>query len=154
MANTIYQGENGVILVDTLYLAGKDGQSDMLIAPASGVTWQTKGVRDFIENISTTRVIQKSDSGIVLYSASGGTIQMNLPEGGSDDGIKITIIAGAGTTMRVKPVSSENIIYSGGAMTNGEYLDISAAGRLVLVSDGSGSWLSVLEVGTLTEETP
>jgi hypothetical protein len=154
MANTIYRGTDGVILVDTLSLAGKDGQSDMIIAPASGVTWQMQGARDFVENITTTRVVQKSDSGIILYSASGGTIQVNLPEGGTDDGIKITIVAGAATVMRVKPVTGEDIIYSGGVMSTGEYLDISAAGRLVLVSDGSGSWLSVLEVGTLTEETP
>ena len=154
MANTIYKGEDGVILTNTLALSGKNGQSDMVISSASGVSWQVQGVRGYVETITATRLVQKSDSGAVFYSISGGTIQILLPEGGSDDGIQITTVAGAGTTMRVKPVSGENIIYSGGAMANAEYLDISAAGRLTLVSDGNGSWLSVLEVGTLTEETP
>ena len=152
--DTLYRGEQASILVDTLVMAGKDGQSDMTIAPPSGTSIQMEGVRSKLESLAADRLVIKSDSGTVFLGTGGGTLNINLPEGGSDDGIEIGAIADSTTTVRVRPVGTENIIYTGGAMTNGEYLELSSNAKLSLVSTGGGSWVAVLESGTLTEETP
>lgn len=154
MAGTIYRGERGTIQVNTLVLAGKGGLGDMSIVPPSGSSVLIAGARSLIENISAGASVSKGDSGRVIYSDAGGTITVTLAAASGIEGIKVTIAAGPSTTMRVDPNTNENIIYSGGAMSDGEYLDISAGGSLTLVSDGDGSWLAVVENGTLTEETP
>ncbi len=153
MADLIYRGQTGSIQTNQLTLSGKDGASNTIISSPSGLAWQAKGLRDEFITLSAGIDAEKSSSGAVLYIGTASTVPVNLPEAGVDGGLNYTSIAAGGGTIQMNPVAGENIIYSGGSMTNGEYLAVTD-GKLKLVSDGSGSWIAALESGTLAEETP
>ena len=56
--------------------------------------------------------------------------------------------------MRVDPQATQAIVYTGGTMANGEYLELSTDHSiLTLINDGT-NWISIQEIGNLVEETP
>ncbi len=92
---------------------------------------------------------------INFNTGAAGTVTITLPTG-VDNGVSYKFIRVATQAFRVDPNAADNIVYSGGAMANGEYLELASDGaKLELVYDSANTqWNATLEFGTLTEETP
>lgn len=155
MSNIIYQGDNGQILVNNLILTDKVGTGAGKITAAPGESWLAKGFRVEFESVTvSSSFVFRNDSGKTFTNDEAiiptQIILPNLP----GPGIFFTFVRVATQALRVRP-SGGSIIYSGGQMGNGEYLELASDGAVLsVISDANGNWIATNEQGTLTEETP
>lgn len=155
MTNVIYKGNNGQILVNNLILTDKAGAGESQIRAASSGSWTAKGFTTEYEAL-TSSVLPLRDSSGKTFSNDGavGAVQVTLPPP-SGAGISITLVRIASFAFRLNPQANNAIIYSGGQMDDGEYLELASDGAsLSVISDDNDNWIATLENGTLTEETP
>lgn len=156
MADTIYRGSDGEISVDNLVLKDKAGTGECTVKSPSGVAWQAKGVRmEYVAVTAASIILNVSDSGKTLSNdGAAGIVQVTLPPT-PGAGIAFSFIRVAAQAFRVNPPNGSQIIYSGGTMADGEYLELASDGaQLSVISDGNGNWIATSEMGTLTEESP
>lgn len=151
----IYKGGRAEILSNSITMSGKDNPS-VQVGSDNGQTWRSRGYRTLVQNITTASVsAQESESGTTyLNSGSSVTSTINLPAS-ANSGTYYNFIRTSDQALRVDPGSGARIIYSGGAMSTDEYLELASLGaKLTLICDGSNNWIATIEGGTLTEETP
>ena len=86
-------------------------------------------------------------------AGAGGAITIVLPSA-AVDGTTYAFVSVGGNQLRVDPASGDNFAYSGGAMTNGEYLGVTDGSLSVVYDLSETLWLVHSESGTLAEETP
>ena len=152
MSNIIYQGDVGRIIANTVNLNSKDG-GVMQISTSSGFT--LTGARVSYQAMTISRLLDVSESGKTLSNdAAASNIALTLPDT-TEIGITYKFVRIASFEIRVTPPATSKIRYSGGDMTDAEYLALASDGaKLHLISDGNGDWIAMYEFGTLTEETP
>lgn len=115
-------------------------------------TWSARVV---YEAHTAADTLTRVETGSVHSNAgAGGTLTLSAPTDNPVDGTTFTVVSVGGNALRFDPVAGDNIAYSGGAMANGEYLEVTD-GSFRLVYDRSETlWLVFSESGTLLEETP
>lgn len=155
MTNVIFKGNNGQIFANNLLLTDKAGTGESQIRSAPGGTWTAKGFKTEYEALTSSALPLRDSSG-KTFSNDGapGIIQVTLPPS-PGPGIFFTLIRIASFAFRLKPQATDAIIYSGGQMDDGEYLELASDGAVLsVISDANNNWAATLEGGTLTEETP
>jgi len=155
MSDIIYRGENGQIRVNNLIITDKSGSGEAEVGANPSGSWTAKGFKTEYEAIVTNTFLFRKDSG-KTYSNNGapGVVQANLPSA-PGPGVHFTFVRIASQSFRVRPQGSDAIIYSGGQMTDGEWLELASNGAVLsVVSDSNNNWIATIENGTLTEETP
>lgn len=152
MSVTIYEGNSGRIVVDSLNIVAKNGGTPRLTA-SNG--FSLEGIRVPYQATSVTRTLGISESNSVITNEpAGGPLTLTLPDT-TEAGVVFKFVRIAAFAFRIDPPTGSSIIYSGGTMSTGEYLELASNGaKLHLVSDGSGNWVATYEFGTLTQETP
>lgn len=152
MADIIWQGGTGRIVADQINLNSKNGN---LLRLSGDSGFSLEGTRAPVLDSVFSRTIGVSESNTIFVNTSaGGTVVLTLPDT-TEFGIVYKFVRVASQAIRIDPPAGSSIIYSGGTMTTGEYLELASDGaKLHLVSDGSGNWIATYEYGTLTEETP
>ncbi len=155
MTDVIYQGTNGQILVDNLVLTDKAGTGESQIRAVPSGTWTARGFKTEYEALTGSTLPLRDSSGKVFTNDGAvGPVQVTLPPP-SGAGISLTFVRIASFAFRVNPQAADAIIYSGGQMDDGEYLELASDGAsLALISDANDNWIATLETGTLVEETP
>lgn len=155
MSDTIYKGTNGQILVDNLTLTDKAGTGEATIKGAANAAWTAHGFKTEYQGLSISHLPSRRDSGKTFSNIdAAGAIQVTLPNP-LGAGITFNFVRLIGQAFRIKPQDVDAIIYSGGQMEDGEYLELASNGaRLSVVSDSNNNWVTTYESGTLTEQTP
>lgn len=155
MSDTIYKGTTGQIFVNTLVLTDKAGSGECTVQSNSGSAWLVRGSRFGYQVFTISSIITNSDSGKTISNVgAGAAVEITLPSA-PGAGIHFDFVRIAPQALRVNPPAGSQIIYSGGTMADGEYLELASNGaKLSVISDGSGNWIATAEFGTLTEEIP
>ena len=155
MADIIYQGTNGKILVDSLILTDKAGTGEGEIKAVPNGAWTAKGFKTEVEVVTAASVFAfKQDSGKTYINIGATNVTQVVLPNGAGAGVTYNFLRVASQAFRVKP-SSGSIIYTGGQMAAGECLELASDGaKLSLISDENGNWVATQEDGTLTEQTP
>jgi len=155
MNDVIYKGPTGQILVTTLVLTDKAGNGECTVKSNPGFAWLARGARFGYQAFTISSIITLSDSGKTISNdGAGATVEITLPTT-PGAGIHFNFVRVASQALRINPPAGAQIIYSGGVMSDGEYLELASNGaKLSLISDGSNNWIATDESGTLTEETP
>jgi hypothetical protein len=103
---------------------------------------------------TTDYTVLSADNGTVFTNiGAAGTVTFTLPAG--TEGQKFTFKRVASQEVRIDPNAADHLVYSGGAMADGEYLRLTTDGSCVtVIVNSAADAMTVMEVGTLVEETP
>lgn len=166
-AINVYAGETDTGTGGAILLAAGSSSSGtaggVTITPGIGGSATTHGLATInahallIEAFTGGDTLTARESGKLCHNTgAGATVTLTLPTGSNYAGIHYTFLRVAAQAFRVDPNAADNVVYSGGAMANGEYLELGSAGaKLTLAYDAANTaWIATEEFGTLTEETP
>lgn len=153
--DVIFKGQTGRILTNTLFITNKAGNGDCTVRSETGNSWLAQSVRTAYESFALDTILDRFDSGKTVTNAGAlGIVTVSLPVPGGA-GVHFNFVRLASQAFRINPQGADAIIYSGGQMSNGEYLELASDGaKLSLISDDNNNWIATVEFGTLTEETP
>jgi hypothetical protein len=151
-----YNKASGVFDLVELVLQNQGQTNGLTVTGLNGVSWQLAGFKSSTQDVTASLSLLMSDSG-KTYSGptqTGGRV-LTLPSA-SQPGLTFSFINPNGfQNLRIDPQASESIIYSGGTMAAGEYIELVDAGSaLILVSNDTNDWVAIYENGTLVEEVP
>lgn len=152
MTEVFYKGKGGLLKTRVLELRNKVGTGATLIRPKGNQAWNAGGLSSSIEVVQLSRNVSEDESGKTFYGFDSAAPVLSLAAI-TQDGIVFRFVTNDDGTLRIDPNASNNIIYSGGSMSNGEYLQVNNSSSIFLISSGS-SWIASRESGTFTEETP
>lgn len=155
MSDTLFEGDNGQIFADNIILTNKAGNGESSIVAASGSAWTAKGFKTQYAVALPNDFVFRYDSGKTISNYGLGQISTITLPASNGPGIIFNFVRLDSYAMRINPQGSNAIIYSGGQMAGGEYLELASNGaKLSIVSDSSDNWVAIHEEGTLTEESP
>jgi hypothetical protein len=152
MGDVFYRGPSGLLSVDTVSVRNKAGISGCIVVPRDTHYWSAEGMANAIEVVQVDRTLFEEESNKIFYGFDAPTGVLTLPSI-LQDGINFGFVTNSAGVLRIDPDASNNIVYSVGAMTNGEFLEIGNSSNIFVISAGT-SWIAYRESGTLTEETP
>jgi hypothetical protein len=152
VSDTIYQGGIARIVTNVLSLNSKDGT---ILSVGTDTGFALNGARVPYSALNLSKLLFVGESNKIFSNdGAASVIALTLPTT-TEAGIAFKFVRVASFDMRITPPAGSKIRYSGGDMTDGEYLALASDGaKLHLVSDGAGDWIATYEAGTLTEETP
>ena len=140
--------------------------SQTVTISASGITLANSSVgiamggtrilayRREVEDVTANNTILESESGKTFTNRGDlGTQQADLPPAPTE-GVWYVFSVTDAQQVEINPGTNDHLIYSGGAMVDGEILRSSTVGSTLWVTALSdGNWLAV-DTGTWVEETP
>ena len=108
-----------------------------------------------IEQHTASDTLTKEETGSVHSNlGAGDAVTLTLPQDAAAGCLFFFTIMVA-QELRIDPGAAGAIYYSGGKMTDDEYLTANAiAESIMMVADGNGDWIALFETGTWAEETP
>ncbi len=126
------------------------GSGDLVLDPAGGVLYNR-----VVEDHTADNLLTIAESGKVNTNLGDAGLQIQTLPATPNTGDTYTFAVVVAFEMRIDPQAGDHLIYSGGAMGDGEYLSSSTVGSSLTVTALSGdNWLVTREMGTWTEETP
>lgn len=152
----IYQGEIAILRANMVSLINKAGDGPLTLAPVGDIPWLVTGLRATYKSVqaSTFSLTAKDSGQTISNDGAAQIITVTLPLSPTP-GIMFKFVRVDSFDVRVNPATGSAIKYSGGTMTDGEYLALVSDGaKLHIISDDNGDWIATYEFGTLTEETP
>jgi hypothetical protein len=141
--------ESGIAQVSSGFLAARQPQQveaqdqrSALVARAYRVAHTASATLDRIHTGSV-----RSNAG------AAGIVTLTLPNN-AVDGTTYRFVSVGGNALRVDPAAGDNLVWSGGTMADGEYLQVTGGGFLVVYDATSTAWEVTAESGVLVEEAP
>lgn len=150
--DVFYTGPSGLIKCSAVVCSNKAISSAGSLIPKDQEHWNAGGMAINVELLQIDRTLSESESSTLFHGFMSGTGVVTLPSI-TQDGIVYHFVTDSVGILRLDPNASNNIVYSNGAMSNGEYLQIENSSNISIMSSSS-SWISFRENGTFTEETP
>jgi len=107
-----------------------------------------------VEDVVADNILVASESGKLFTNLGDAGLQTTtLPTASAGVTSRFSVVAAF--EVRIDPAAGDHLIYSGGAMADGEYLTSTTVGSSLRVTAlSSGDWLVEAEQGTWAEETP
>lgn len=152
MPDIIQISDSSSINVSTMVLSNKAGTGDMVMTPPSGCSYQIKGARFGLENLTANYTIPQHKSGYVWTNVSAtGTITASLPSGASIGTTALFIRTGPSIVISTFPGNRIWLSASGFFKPSGQAATLASSGaKMGLICDGSNGWYPTIEEGTIS----
>ena len=93
--------------------------------------------------------------GVLTNPSAGSTVTITLPSVSDADseGMWITgICDNSSQVLRFDPQAGENIVYSGGTVPAGNYIELDASFSIIVLHNNGSEWVTSQELGSISEE--